>query len=200
MTTEQVAQVAGRPNRLLSARQTEDGFQQVLEYRTSFGEIYALEFWDNYLTGFEYVQDDIVYVAPIHPPMHFPPYGRPIYIINNRPPQRPNRPNRPNRPSQPSRPSTSNRPSQPGRPSQIMPLPEAVPGRPTTQNRPGAGGSSQNERPVNTNRPGQSTTSTPDRSTLTRPAETTGRGSGSSTENSNRSSGTRENTTNSRSQ
>ena len=188
MTTEQVIQVAGKPNRVLSARQTEDGYQEVLEYHTSYGEVYALEFWDNYLTGFEYLHDEVVYVAPMHPPVHYPPYGRPVYIINNRPPQRPNRPNRPNRPSQPSRPSTPSRPS-PGRPER-----PTESNRPSQPNRPESGGSLQTERPTGSNRPGQSTSrpensrpsqsQTPDRGTLTRPAETPTRSSGSNTENS----------------
>jgi hypothetical protein len=154
MTTEQVIKAAGKPNRVLSVRQTSDGYQEVLEYRTAYDEVYALEFWNDYLTGYEYLYDDVTYVAPLYPPMHYPEFGRPIYIINNRPPHRPNRPNHPDRPTtQPSKPSKPDRPSGSNKPS-----------RP---NRPESG------RPSGNSRPSQS--HTPDRSTMTRPAEVTSR-------------------------
>lgn len=167
MTTEEVTRIAGEPSRVLSVRQTSEGYQEVLEYRTRYDEVYALEFWDNYLTGYEYLYDDVVYVAPMHPPVNYPIYGRPIYVIdNNRPPSRPNRPNRPSQPSTPSQPS---RPTAPNRPSQDRERPQT--------NRPESGGSSQTDRPTESNRPGQSTSrpnqsQTPGRGTSTRPAET----------------------------
>lgn len=145
MTIQDVVRIAGKPQRVLSVRNTPDGRQEVLEYQAAYGEVYALEFWNDYLTGYEYLYDDVTYVIPALPPPYFPAYGRPIYIHPDRPgySNRPPHPTYPNRPESPSRP---NRPTQPSRPDQ--------PNRPTTL-------------PA---RPGQSH-STPDRSGLTRPAE-----------------------------
>ncbi len=106
MTKEQVKDMMGEPDRVLAINDKEEGRQEVLEYRTSRDEVYALEFWNNYLTGYEFLYDDVTYVAPMAPPVIWPDYGRPIYII----PERPNRPNRPSRPNSPSRPEIS-RPS-----------------------------------------------------------------------------------------
>jgi len=120
MTKGDVEYVAGPPSRVLAVNQTKQGYQEVLEYRTSRSEVYALEFYDDYLVGYEFLYDDIDYVAPA-PPLIMPDYGRPIVIIqgNNRPnhpnrPNRPSQPNRPNRPNQPNRPSEPNRPNRPG--------------------------------------------------------------------------------------
>lgn len=192
MTTEQVIRVAGSPNRVLSARQTEEGYQEVLEFRTAYDEVYALEFWNDYLTGYEYLYEDVAYVAPVHPPTLMPEYGRPIYIINNY--QSSNRPNRPNRPS----PEKPNRPDRPNRPAPERP---GSTNRPSTSSRPETGGSSQSERPA-ADRPGQSTTSRPSnqsqtsgRGTTTRQTDTSGssQSSGRSSGTSSRSSGTRTN-------
>ena len=160
MTTQEVIRIAGRPQRILAARDTPDGYQQVFEYRTAYDEIYALEFWNDYLTGYEFLYDDVVYVAPVLPPPHFPEYGRPIYIYPGRPrPDRPGLSNKPGRPERPTQPERPNRPEQPNRPSQ----PER-PNRPSesTPSRPG--------------RPSQS--QTPGRGELTRPAETNQQHSG----------------------
>lgn len=118
MTKAQVERVAGLPNRVLAINKTDDGYQEVLEYITPSNEVYALEFWDDYLTGFEYLYEDVNYVAPLYPPTVYPPYGRPIIVVppaHNRPnyPNRPSQPSRPNRPSQPSQPGNSNRPNRP---------------------------------------------------------------------------------------
>lgn len=136
MTKAQVEKVAGLPNRVLAINETEDGYQEVLEYRTSSSEVYALEFWNDYLTGYEYLYDDVNYVAPLYPPTIYPPYGRPIIVV----PPAHNQPNRPNRPSQPNRP---NRPTQPNRPSQ--PGNSNRPNRPAPTTRPTEG-----SRPVGT--------------------------------------------------
>lgn len=123
MTVDQVVATVGPPNRILAANNKKEGYQEVLEYRTSRDEVYALEFWDNYLTGYEFLYDDVSYTPSIMPPVVWPIYGRPIYIYpghHHHPnyPNRPNRPSTPNRPSQPDRPGQSNRPSQPSRPGQ----------------------------------------------------------------------------------
>lgn len=180
MTTQEVIRIAGKPQRILSARNTPDGYQEVLEYQTRYNEVYALEFWDNYLTGYEYLYDDVVYVAPVAPPSYFPEFGRPIYIRPDRPrPDKPGVSNRPERPERPSQPGRPGRPEQPGRPSE--------PGRPErperpTQTRPGRPEQSSPSRP---SRPAQP--ETPSRENMTRPAETNSNQSG-------RENSTRENT------
>jgi len=79
MSKAEVERVAGLPDRILAVNESRDGYQEVLEYRTSRGEIYALEFWDDYLTGYEYLYEDVQYVPSLYPPVVYPPYGRPLY-------------------------------------------------------------------------------------------------------------------------
>lgn len=179
MTTQEVIQIAGKPQRVLSARNTPDGYQEVLEYQTRYNEVYALEFWNNYLTGYEYLYDDVIYVAPAIPPSYFPEYGRPIYIYPSRPSDRPDRPGTSSRPERPERPSQPGRPSRPEQPER--------PGRPErpTQTRPNG-----SERPGST-RPGRpSQPETPSRENLTRPAEiNSDQGRGNSSRENTQSSG-----------
>lgn len=143
MTVVEVENLMGPPDRVLAVNEKDGYVQQVLEYRTGRSEVYALEFWDNYLTGYEYLYDDVTYIPPAAPPMIFPDYGRPIYIYPDNYPNHSNRPNRPNRPSRPesNRPE-SNRPSRPGsgsssnRPESNRPSPQTKPAeitRPTTR-------------------------------------------------------------------
>lgn len=126
MTIAEVENLMGPPERVLAVNKKDGYVQEVLEYRTGRNEVYALEFWDNYLTGYEYLYDDVNYLPPAAPPMVFPDYGRPIYIYPpDHHPSHPNRPNKPNRPNRPSRPE-SNRPSRPesnrpGRPETSRP-------------------------------------------------------------------------------
>lgn len=122
MTIAEVENLMGPPERVLAVNKKDGYVQEVLEYRTGKNEVYALEFWDNYLTGYEFLYDDVNYLPPIAPPMVFPPYGRPIYIHPDHRPNHPNRPNRPSRPesNRPSRPETSRpqtKPSEVTRPS-----------------------------------------------------------------------------------
>lgn len=119
MSKAQVEAMMGRPDRILSVNDTRDGYQEVLQYSTSRGEVYALEFWNDYLTGYEHLYDDAPYIPAPAPPMYVPDYGRPVIIINDRPgrPSRPSRPSRPNRPNSgyESRPSGNTRPGSSGR-------------------------------------------------------------------------------------
>lgn len=133
MTIAEVENLMGPPERVLAVNKKDGYVQEVLEYRTGRNEVYALEFWDNYLTGYEYLYDDVNYLPPAAPPMVFPDYGRPIYIYPpDHHPSHPNRPNKPNRPNHPSRPE-SNRPSRPesNRPESNRPESNR-PGRPET--------------------------------------------------------------------
>lgn len=108
MTKAQVEYVAGPPSRILAVNQTREGYQEVLEYRTSRSEVYALEFYDDYLVGYEFLYDDIDYIAPA-PPMILPDRGRPIVVRPGN--DRPDRPSRPGRPNESNRPGNSNRPN-----------------------------------------------------------------------------------------
>jgi len=124
MTIEQVKSAVGEPERILAINDKKEGRQEVLEYRTSRNEVYALEFWNDYLTGYEFLYDDVTYVAPIYPPAIWPNYGRPIYII----------PNRPNKPTPPSRPEIS-------RPDLTRPTPGVGPSRPAYNSNSGSSNS-----------------------------------------------------------
>lgn len=161
MTKAEVISQVGRPNRVLAVNDTRNGYQEVLEYRTGRDEIYALEFWNDFLTGYEFLYDDYTYVPPVAPPFWYPDYyGRPIVVY---PPSY--YPNRPNRPGQTNRPGYPNRPSEP-----------SLPSRPET-NRP--------TRPTPPTRP---ETERPNRQDLTRP--TPGVGTNTNTNTGTGSSGT----------
>lgn len=172
MTKAEVRAIVGAPDRVLAVNDKREGYQEVLEYRTSRNEVYALEFWNDYLTGYEFLYDDVNYVAPIYPPTIWPDYGRPIYVIqgNNRP-NRPNRPNqsgRPenNRPTPPNRPSNNTRPTE-SRPSETRPTTRPTQTNPTTrptETRPTE--TRPTTRPVNTE--SNSSTPTVDRSGMGR--------------------------------
>jgi len=88
MTIQQVEMRYGAPRRVLEARQTPAGFLHVLEYRNRNREVYALEFWDNYLVGYEYLYDDYRYVVPVAPPQYRPAFGSRVVVIRQHP-QRP---------------------------------------------------------------------------------------------------------------
>lgn len=164
MTVAEVENLMGAPDRVLAVNKKDGYIQEVLEYRTARNEVYALEFWDNYLTGYEYLYDDVTYIPPVAPPMVFPDYGRPIYIYppDHHPshPSHPNRPNRPNRPgsnrpesNRPSRPE-SNRPSRPesNRPESSRPTTTRPQTKPAEVTRPSNSGSSnrtENKRTTN---------------------------------------------------
>lgn len=107
MTKGEVEYYLGQPIDVLTVNYTQNGIQEVLAFRNNYDEVYAVEFWDNYLTGYEYLYDDIPYMAPA-PPTMLPPAGRPIIVAPGH-----GRPNRPGRPSRPSRPAKPNRPSRP---------------------------------------------------------------------------------------
>jgi len=89
MTIQQVEARYGPPRRVIEARRTPSGFLHVLEYRNRNREVYALEFWDNYLVGYEYLYDDYRYIAPIAPPQYRPSFGTRVVVIRSNP-QRPN--------------------------------------------------------------------------------------------------------------
>ncbi len=161
MTVAEVENLMGAPDRVLAVNKKDGYIHEVLEYRTARNEVYALEFWDNYLTGYEYLYDDVTYIPPVAPPMVFPDYGRPIYIYPpDHHPSHPNRPNRPNRPgsnrpesNRPSRPE-SNRPSRPesSRPESSRPTttrPQTKPAEVTHPSNSGSSNRTENKRTTN---------------------------------------------------
>lgn len=100
MTKAQVSTIMGNPERILAVRSTDNGLQEVLQYRTLWDEIYALEFLNDYLVGYEFLYDDAPYVVPA-PPVIIPPYGTPVFPPHRpgeRPPERPGRPEQPETP------------------------------------------------------------------------------------------------------
>ncbi len=80
MNKEQVRHTIGSPSRILVVNDTNEGYQEILEYRTGRNEVYALEFWNDYLTGYEYLYEDVTYYPPITPPLYYPEYGRPVVV------------------------------------------------------------------------------------------------------------------------
>ena len=133
MTVAQVEATYGPPRRVLESKRMADGHLYATEYRNYNGDVYALEFWDDYLVGYEYLYEER-YVAPVAPPAYRPVYGTKVVVIrqsNNRPSQRPpqnvrppannnrpnNRPNNNNNNNNNSRPNQSTRPSEQTRPS-----------------------------------------------------------------------------------
>lgn len=153
MTKAQVRNILGAPDRVLSTAQIENGFQEVLQYRTSGGDVYAIQFVNDYLTGYEFLYEDVMYVAP-PPPVVLPPPGRPIYPPS-RPPHRPDPPEQPQEPTPPERPGRppgypdgpSTQPSPPSRPDNKPDLTKPADDR--NSSRPAT-------RPVNTKEPRKS--------------------------------------------
>ncbi|MDR2148085.1 MAG: hypothetical protein LBE91_16685 [Tannerella sp.] len=198
MTKREVINTVGRPNRVLAERQTQNGYQEILEYNNVYNEYFALEFWNDYLTGYEFLYEDITYVPPMLPPAYYPEYGRPVYIyVPNRPGA--NRPNYNNRPNYPTQPNKPNKPTQPNKPTYPV-----SPSRPTTTtpNRPST---PSTERPSNVGRPtgtgtssGREDTNTTRPSNVSRPAgtnNTSGRSGNSSTQTTRETNSSTQTTT-----
>ncbi len=99
MTIAQVEYISGPPYKILASNNTHNGNQIVLAYRTYNNDTYALEFWNNYLVGYEYLYNDVQYVPAPAPPTYMPPMGRPIMIIDNRPGRPPHNNGSNNRPT-----------------------------------------------------------------------------------------------------
>ena len=156
MSKEEVVTQIGPPLRVLSVNQTDNGYQEILEYKTYRREVYALEFWNDYLTGFEFLYEDVVYTPAPAPPAVLPAYGKPLYKPSK--PIKPSPPNKPNKPNPPSKPSKPNPPSKPSTPT-----------RSQQDNRSEKSGT--NNQPER--RSGSTQSGTSDRQSSTRSAETT---------------------------
>lgn len=143
MSKMDVEYVMGPPTRVLAVNRTQYGLQEVLEYITRRDEVYALEFWDDYLTGYEFMYDNWV-PAPA-PPAIRPPIGGPI-----RPPHYTPDPGRPPQ-------GGGGRPGGTGRPTEDHPGYTSG-GSGTGSGRPGSGtGSGRPGSSEGTSRPGTGT-------------------------------------------
>lgn len=178
MSKAQVRSVIGSPERYLVSTMTPYGYQEVLQYRTSYSDLYALEFLNDYLIYAEYMYDGH-YAPYYHQITVRPPYGNSIFPPNYRPGPPPSRP-----------PGDNNRPDN-NRPENIVnPLPPARDREPANNNnnnvRPPANNNSRpsNSRPsINDNN--NSNTSRPP--ATTRPSVNENRRSSSDSENNVRS-------------
>ncbi|MDH6355567.1 hypothetical protein M2132_001912 [Dysgonomonas sp. PH5-45] len=79
MSKSEVAYRIGNPERVLAINSTPEGYQEVLQYRSYDNEVFALEFWDDYLTGYEFLYDDNAYIARPMPSIR-PPMGAPLIV------------------------------------------------------------------------------------------------------------------------
>ena len=188
MSKADVEYMFGPPKRILSVSQSEYGYQEVLEYKTNNGEIYALDFMNDQLVGYEFLYDDIDYIPPMPQPVvivpgYYP--GRPI--------ERPPRPRPPARPVPPARPNPDN--VTPSRPPSTRPTPS----RPETGNttsdrsRQPVNGSTATRQPVSGTNAGAERPSQPQQESSRQPrTESTGSNSDNqrtSTSPANNSSG-----------
>lgn len=169
MSKRDVQYTIGPPDRLIEAHYVNGEYLEVLQY-TVYGDVYALEFWNDYLTSSEYLYADrgYYYAPPAYPPSYYGDRGRPIIIIN-RPPNY--RPGQNTRPPNSGRPEGNTRPPGSGRPENNT--------RPPSSGRPESGRPSENTRPSNPN---------------SGRGESSSSGRGESTNNAGRGSSTREST------
>lgn len=164
MTREEVDEIAGVPRRILVMEKTDNGLHEVFEYRTWDNDAYALEFWNNYLTGFEFLYEGREYIASPAPPVIYPPIGRPLMPPGYTKPSRPE-PGRPSPPRPTTRPTPSDQSGNTGRPSTSKPSEGNT--RPTTRPAEGSrpvGSGNQPQEVKKPDRTGTSETTTSDRS------------------------------------
>ena len=127
MSMHQVENLIGPPERVISLTRTAYGYEEIWQYRTVHNEVFALEFLNEVLEGYQFLYEDYRYVPS--PNYYRPPHGRPIFpnYKPNRPIYRPT-PSRPNQPPsnsqhpnyRPPRPESTS-PSRPGGSSGVRP-------------------------------------------------------------------------------
>jgi hypothetical protein len=118
MTKAQVSSMFGKPDRILYAGRSDKGYEEVLQYRTSLYELYALTFFDDQLESYEFLVEEIPAGSQIRPPVTHPVYPLPPPAQqpgNNRPDYPP--PNTNQRPPNTNNRPTNNRPTNSGRSS-----------------------------------------------------------------------------------
>ena len=164
MSKDEVRSVIGDPDRVLFAGAVDDGYEEVVQYRTVNNEIYAVTYWNNRLESYEFLHEE-----PNYPPGNAVapgPAPRPPYQPNPRPPA--NRPGTGN-----DRPGNGHNPGRPGG-NETRPgdnnngRPNGNTSRPgTSENKPGQ---NNNGRP--STRPGNDKETKPATRPTTRPSST----------------------------
>lgn len=65
MSKKEVIQTIGRPLRILSAKETTDGYFEEYQYRTYNGDMYMFEFQNGYLKQYIFMYEDGAGVPPV---------------------------------------------------------------------------------------------------------------------------------------
>lgn len=131
MSKSEVEYWIGPPELYLSVIRTSQGIEEVLQYRNIYNEVFALEYFNDYLVSANYIYSGSWY--PMYPPVNYPGFGRPVFP----PGYRPNRP-------------------APRPPGWANPKPPVNP-RPPAEVRPPSNSGGGNTRPPASTRPGSNT-------------------------------------------
>ena len=150
MSKAEVNSLVGSPERYLSISRTPYGYEEILQYRNVYNEIYALEFVNDYLVAANYIYDGMYY--SMYPPANRPPYGKSVFPSS----YKPNRP-APAPPQGSSRPGQNNRPSSNNQ-TEKNTMPPARPRESTNNNN--SNTSRQSSRQDNTSTPASNREST----------------------------------------
>lgn len=168
MSMYQVENLLGPPERVLSLTRTSHGYEEVWQYRTAYNEVFALEFINEILEGYQFLYEDYQYAPSYY---YRPPHGRPIFPNYS--------PNKPIIPSQPSRPGTNGRPpSNTQHPDYRPPRPESTSPRPgdnSNTNNGGRGTSTRSSSRDDSNTNSSTTTRSSSSGTSTRGTTSGGR-------------------------
>ncbi|MDR0681915.1 MAG: hypothetical protein LBG15_08745 [Dysgonamonadaceae bacterium] len=107
MTKKEVRYWIGPPERYLDKRRTPYGYEEILQYRNIYGELFAMNFINNQLMAVDYISKEADYPIYPTPPPPSPPHGTPIFSPDNKPVHPAPPSNTP--PSQGTRPPSSSR-------------------------------------------------------------------------------------------
>jgi hypothetical protein len=208
MTKSEVFSLIGPPERYLSIARTSYGYEEVLQYRNVYNELYALEFLNEYLVAADYIYEDSW--SPMYPTTGRPAAGKPVFPSSYRPNQPPPQGNRPgystSSPGQqpdnvlpPAKPRTpvNTKPANTSKPASNNPPSSNLPGstnRPANTNQSSTPLPSANSRETTTGNTRTTTTTTNSRETTTGNSRetTTGNSRETTTGNSRESNGSNE--------
>ncbi|WP_163264903.1 hypothetical protein [Dysgonomonas sp. 216] len=135
MTRTEVQNLIGIPDRVLHAGASDGGYEEVLQYTTYQGEIYAVTFWNDHLESYSFLDQTypVGGVTPV-PPVYYP-TPRPPANPTPRPPANEKPSTRPPTNGSGSRPGAGNSGSgSTGRPTIRPSEPEAKPTTRPAQN------------------------------------------------------------------
>lgn len=177
MNMAEVQRLLGPPERVLSLTRTPYGYEEVWQYRTSYNEVFALEFMNEILEGYQFLYEDLQYAPPSY--YYRPPYGKPIF-----PNYRPNRPIYSKPPH-----SGNNNNHNNGRPPSNTQTPEYTPPRGGTDSGTGRPGNSTGTRPIPPRGDSTQPDNTKNSTTTTRESSNTTRESSGATRNSSSPTG-----------